>query len=97
MAEFPFHTPSETDTADALEGLEDVLRLDQVGEIDLPAYPIRLLLQLEETLAAVLPSDELELRGTSSAISLERRPGKVIRTSKSVQVPRVTFSDARKA
>jgi hypothetical protein len=34
-----------------METLADVLRLDSLGEIDLPPYLTRLLLQLEETLS----------------------------------------------
>lgn len=52
MAEFPIHIPSDAEIADALEGLEAILRLDETGEVDLAPYLTRLLLQLEETLAA---------------------------------------------
>ncbi|HEU5477056.1 MAG TPA: hypothetical protein VFU64_04405 [Gaiellaceae bacterium] len=51
MTEFALGAPREDDLADAIETLEDVLRLDLLGEIDLPPYLTRLLLQLEETLA----------------------------------------------
>lgn len=51
MTEFALGAPDEGELADALETLEDVLRLDALGEIDLPPYLTRLLLQLEETLA----------------------------------------------
>jgi hypothetical protein len=52
MTEFALGVPNEDDVADAMETLEDVLRLDSLGEIDLPPYLTRLLLQLEETLSA---------------------------------------------
>ena len=52
MTEFALGSPHEDDLADAVETLEDVLRLDALGEVDLPPYLARLLLQLEETLAA---------------------------------------------
>ncbi len=55
MTEFVLGAPSEDDLADAVEALDDVLRLDVVGEIDLPPYLSRLLLQLEETLAVTRP------------------------------------------
>jgi hypothetical protein len=51
MTEFALGVPNEEDVADAMETLADVLRLDSLGEIDLPPYLTRLLLQLEETLS----------------------------------------------
>lgn len=51
MTEFSLGAPREDDLADAIDALDDVLRLDTIGEIDLPPYLIRLLLQLEETLS----------------------------------------------
>jgi hypothetical protein len=42
----------EEELADAMEGIEYVLRLDELGEIDLSPYLTRLLLQLEDALAA---------------------------------------------
>jgi hypothetical protein len=53
VAQFALHAPSEPEVSDALEALEGILRLDAAGEIDLPPYLTRLLLQLEETLEAV--------------------------------------------
>ena len=52
MTEFSLGAPREDELADAIDALEDVLQLDAVGEVDLPPYLTRLLLQLEETLAA---------------------------------------------
>lgn len=51
MTEFALGAPREDELADALETLEDMFRLDTLGEIDLPPYLTQLLLQLEETLA----------------------------------------------
>lgn len=51
MTEFALGVPNDDDVADAVETLEDLLRLDALGEIDLPPYLTRLLLQLEETLS----------------------------------------------
>ncbi|HET8528137.1 MAG TPA: hypothetical protein VFL60_04445 [Gaiellaceae bacterium] len=53
MAEFALFTPDEAEISDAVECLDDILRLDEVGEIDLPPYLTKLLVQLEETLVAV--------------------------------------------
>jgi hypothetical protein len=50
MTEFSLGAPQADELGDAIEALEDVLRLDDLGEIDLPPYLTRLLLQLEETL-----------------------------------------------
>lgn len=52
MTEFPLGAPREDELADAIDALDDVLELDALGEVDLPPYLTRLLLQLEETLAA---------------------------------------------
>ncbi len=52
MTEFSLGAPREDELADALDALEDLLHLDSVGEIDLPPYLARLLLQLEEKLSA---------------------------------------------
>ena len=52
MTEFALGAPQEDELSDAIEALETVLWLDSVGEVDLPPYLTRLLLQLEETLAA---------------------------------------------
>ena len=52
MTEFALGAPHEDEVADAIETLAEVLRLDALGEIDLPPYLSRLLLQLEETLTA---------------------------------------------
>ncbi len=51
MTEFPLGAPREEELADAISALEEVLWLDSSGEVDLPPYLTRLLLQLEETLA----------------------------------------------
>jgi hypothetical protein len=50
MTEFSLGAPQEAELSDAIDALEDVLWLDSLGEIDLPPYLVRLLLQLEETL-----------------------------------------------
>ena len=52
MTEFSLGAPRGDELADAIEALEDVLELDALGEVDLPPYLTRLLLQLEETLTA---------------------------------------------
>lgn len=52
MTEFSLGVPREDELADAIDALEDVLQLDALGEVDLPPYLTRLLLQLEETLTA---------------------------------------------
>ena len=52
MTEFSLGAPRGDELADAIDALEDVLQLDALGEVDLPPYLTRLLLQLEETLAA---------------------------------------------
>lgn len=52
MTEFSLGVPREEELADAIDALDDVLQLDELGEIDLPPYLARLLLQLEETLSA---------------------------------------------
>lgn len=59
MTEFSLGVPREEEISDALEALEDVLRLDSIGEVDLPPYLTRLLLQLEETLTAAVPRPAL--------------------------------------
>jgi hypothetical protein len=51
MTEFSLGAPCEDELTDAIDALEDVLQLDTIGEIDLPPYLTRLLLQLEETLS----------------------------------------------
>jgi hypothetical protein len=51
MTEFSLGAPREDELADAIDALEDLLRLNDLGEIDLPPYLSRLLLQLEETLS----------------------------------------------
>jgi hypothetical protein len=51
MTEFELGVPQEDEVADAIDALGDVLGLDRVGEVDLPPYLTRLVLQLEETLA----------------------------------------------
>jgi hypothetical protein len=51
MTEFALGAPAEDELSDAIEALETVLWLDSLGEVDLPPYLTRLLLQLEETLA----------------------------------------------
>jgi hypothetical protein len=56
MTEFSFLAPREDELADAIEAVEDVLHLDEIGEIDLPPYLTRLLIQLEDTLAAARPA-----------------------------------------
>jgi hypothetical protein len=61
MTEFPLWAPPEDELADAIETLEDVLRLDTLGEIDLPPYLTRLLLQLEETLALTPPQPAIRV------------------------------------
>ena len=58
MAEFALHTPTEAEVHDAVAAIEDVLRLDEIGEVDLPPYLSRLLLQLEEMLAEAPPHPE---------------------------------------
>lgn len=50
MTEFSLGVPREDELADAIDALGDVLELDAFGEVDLPPYLTRLLLQLEETL-----------------------------------------------
>lgn len=55
MTEFALMCPSDTELADAQEALLHILDLDDVGEIDLPPYLTRLLLQLQELLAATKP------------------------------------------
>jgi hypothetical protein len=52
MTEFSLGAPREDELADAIDALDDVLQLDALGEVDLPPYLTRLLLQLEETLTA---------------------------------------------
>ena len=52
MTEFSLGAPRADELADAIDALEDVLRLDTLGEVDLPPYLARLLFQLEETLTA---------------------------------------------
>lgn len=52
MTEFALGVPGEAELADAIDALDDVFELDNLGEIDLPPYLARLLLQLEETLCA---------------------------------------------
>ena len=52
MTEFALGVPRGDELADAIDALEDVLQLDGLGEVDLPPYLTRLLLQLEETLTA---------------------------------------------
>jgi hypothetical protein len=56
MPEFSLGAPRDEELADAIEAVEDVLRLDEIGEIDLPPYLARLLIQLEDTLAAATPA-----------------------------------------
>ena len=52
MTEFSLGAPCADELADAIHALEDVLQLGALGEVDLPPYLTRLLLQLEETLTA---------------------------------------------
>ncbi len=51
MTEFSLGVPGEEDVTDALEGIEQILWLDEIGEIDLAPCLTSLLLQLEETLS----------------------------------------------
>jgi hypothetical protein len=51
MTEFSLGVPHSDELGDAIEALDDVLRLNDLGDVDLPPYLTRLLLQLEETLA----------------------------------------------
>ena len=55
MAEFELLCPDDAELADAQEALDGILRLDEDGEIDLPPYLVRLLLQLEELLLRAVP------------------------------------------
>lgn len=55
MPQFALLCPTEDELADAQEGLEQILDLSEVGEVDLPPYLVRLLLQLQEILAATIP------------------------------------------
>jgi hypothetical protein len=59
MTEFSLGAPCQDDLADAIDALEDVLQLDALGEVDLPPYLTRLLLQLEETLTATPAQTEV--------------------------------------
>lgn len=52
MAQFALMCPTEDEVSDAQEGLDQILELDDAGEIDLPPYLTQLLLQLQEILAA---------------------------------------------
>lgn len=52
MAQLELLCPTEDEIADAQEGLGHILELDEIGEIDLPPYLTRLLLQLQEILIA---------------------------------------------
>ena len=54
MTEFAFVQPEQAELEDALEGLEQVLQLDEVGEVDLPPSLRMLLEQLEDVLSAEL-------------------------------------------
>jgi hypothetical protein len=56
MVEFALMCPSDAELADAQEALSRILELDDIGEIDLPPYLTRLLLQLEEVLAVTRPT-----------------------------------------
>jgi len=58
MTEFALLRPDQDELADAQEALEDILHLDESGEIDLPPYLIRLLLQLQELLVEFGPGVE---------------------------------------
>ncbi len=51
MTEFSLGAPQEAELADAISAVDEVLWLDSLGEVDLPPYLTRLLLQLEETLS----------------------------------------------
>lgn len=55
MAEFELLCPDDAELADAHEALDEILRLDDYGEIDLPPYLVRLLLQLDELLLRAAP------------------------------------------
>lgn len=55
MAEFALLCPSDAELGDAQEALEHILDLAETGEIDLPPYLTRLLLRLDELLAAARP------------------------------------------
>ncbi len=50
VADFTPEGPTDSEVADALSGIEEILWLDELEEIDLPPYLMRLLLQLEESL-----------------------------------------------
>jgi hypothetical protein len=55
MPQFALLCPLEDELADAQEALGHILDLDDVGEIDLPPYLTRLLLQLQDILLATTP------------------------------------------
>jgi hypothetical protein len=49
--------PDAGEIVDAIEGVDGLLRLHDNGEVDLPPYLVRLLLQLQESLAGAAPVD----------------------------------------
>jgi hypothetical protein len=56
MVEFALMCPSDAELADAQEALSRILELDDIGEIDLPPYLTRLLIELQEVLAVTRPA-----------------------------------------
>jgi hypothetical protein len=66
VAEFSVRTLSVPEAEDAIEALEAILELEGLGEIDLPPGLARLLLRLEDELAAVA-SNSAEQTGMAPA------------------------------
>jgi hypothetical protein len=55
MAEFALHCPTQDELVDAQEGIAQILELGATGELDLPPYLVRLLVQLEDIVGAATP------------------------------------------
>lgn len=55
MAQLALLCPSDDELCDAQDALAHLLDLNELGEIDLPPYLQRLLLQVQEILAAATP------------------------------------------
>jgi hypothetical protein len=69
VAEFSVRALSVTEAEDAIEALEAILELEGLGEIDLPPGLARLLLQLEDVLAA-FASNSAEQTGMAPAAAV---------------------------
>lgn len=70
MPQFELLCPTEAELSDAQEALADLLEFNRSGELDLPPYLLRLLLQLEDILLVTTPQPA----GVTPRTSRQREP-----------------------